>query len=205
MVDKINQQEINKLMTIVNVVSHTYVCGLKKQETMISDKFIQEKDVKHEYDHLMKNGIFENKLELCAGCQVMCISNIDQELGLVNGSQGIVTGFNSEDGAHYPIIKFDNIEQEITIRQHCWTLETNKNYCISQIPLILSWAITIHKSQGMSIDKAVVDIGSSIFQYGQTYVALSRVKSLLGLYLTKVNAQKIKAHPDVIKYYKKIE
>ena len=57
----------------------------------------------------------------------------------------------------------------------------------------------------MSIEKAVVDIGNSIFQYGQTYVALSRVKSLNGLYLTKVNAQKIKAHPEVMKYYKKIE
>ena len=73
------------------------------------------------------------------------------------------------------------------------------------MPLILSWAITIHKSQGLSIDNALIDIGNSIFEYGQTYVALSRVKSLNGLYLTIVNANKIKAHPEVKKFYNKIE
>ena len=205
MVDKVNQEEYGKLRQSNNTESHSYKSGLKKMDNVISEKFINEKDVKHEYEHLMKNGMFEENIELCEGCQVMCISNIDQEIGLVNGSQGIVLGFNSEDGKKYPIVKFDHIDHEIIIREHCWTFETNENYCISQLPLILSWAITIHKSQGMSIEKAVVDIGNSIFQYGQTYVALSRVKSLNGLYLTKVNAQKIKAHPEVMKYYKKIE
>lgn len=205
MVDKMNQTEYGKLRQITNTETHSYKSDLKKMDNIISEKFISEKDVKHEYEHLMKNGMFEDNIELCEGCQVMCISNIDQEIGLVNGSQGIVIRFTSEDGKNYPIVKFDHIEDEITIREHSWTFETNENYCISQLPLILSWAITIHKSQGMSIEKAVVDIGSSIFQYGQTYVALSRVKSLNGLYLTKVNAQKIKAHPEVMKYYKKIE
>ena len=205
MVDKMNQTEYGKLRQGNNTDTYSYEPVLKKMDNFISDKFIKEKDVKHEYENLMKNGIFEDKLELCEGCQVMCISNIDQEIGLVNGSQGIVVGFSSEDGKNYPIVKFDHIDDEITIREHSWTFESNENYCISQLPLILSWAITIHKSQGMSIEKAVVDIGNSIFQYGQTYVALSRVKSLEGLYLTKVNAQKIKAHPEVTKYYQKIE
>ena len=204
MVDKVNLDEFKKLRDFKNVEPYSYVTGLKKSENVISDKFISEKDVKNEYEHLIKNGMFENKLELCEGCQVMCISNIDQEIGLVNGSQGIVIGFTYEDNKHFPIVKFDHIEQEITIREHSWSFESDERYSISQIPLILSWAITIHKSQGMSIEKAVVDIGSSIFQYGQTYVALSRVKSLNGLYLTKVNAQKIKAHPEVTKYYKKL-
>lgn len=205
MVDKLNQTEYGKLRQNNNTDTHSYKSGLKKMDTVISEKFINEKDVKYEYDHLMKNGMFEDNIELCEGCQVMCISNIDQDVGLVNGSQGIIVGFSSEDGKKYPIVKFDHIDHEITIKEHSWTFETNENYCISQLPLILSWAITIHKSQGMSIEKAVVDIGNSIFQYGQTYVALSRVKSLNGLYLTKVNAQKIKAHPEVVKYYKKIE
>lgn len=204
-VDKVNQEEFKKLTENKSIKIHSYVSGLKRSDNVISEKFIKEKDVKNEYEHLIKNGMFENKLELCEGCQVMCISNIDQDLGLVNGSQGVVIGFNNENNKHFPIIKFDNIQEEITIREHCWSFESDESYCISQLPLVLSWAITIHKSQGMSIEKAVVDIGSSIFQYGQTYVALSRVKRLQGLYLTKVNAQKIKAHPEVIKYYKKIE
>ena len=65
-------------------------------------------------------------------------------------------------------------------------------------------AITIHKSQGLSIDKAYIDIGSNIFEFGQTYVALSRVKSLNGLYLKNLNINKIKANPKVIEFYKSI-
>lgn len=205
MVDKINQQEFNNLKQISNKEIKTYTSSLKYVENNISEKFISEKDVKNEYEHVIRNGMFEQKLELCVGCQVMCISNIDQDIGLVNGSQGIVIGFTVEGNKELPIIKFDNIDHEITINEHSWSFETNEKYSVCQIPLILSWAITIHKSQGMSIDKAVIDIGNSIFQYGQTYVALSRVKSLEGLYLTKVNAQKIKAHPEVIKYYKKLK
>lgn len=205
MVDKMNNEEFHKLRKRNNAVIHSYVSELKRMDNIVSDKFLKETDIKNEYEHLMKNGMFENKLELCEGCQVMCISNVDQEIGLVNGSQGIVVGFVVEDNEHLPIVKFDHIDEEITIRKHSWSFESNENYSIGQLPLILSWAITIHKSQGMSIEKAIVDIGSSIFQYGQTYVALSRVKSLDGLYLKKVNAQKIKAHPEVVKYYQKIE
>jgi len=204
MVDKVNREEFKKLKEC-KIETYLHVSELKHKENVISDKFIKEKEVKNEYEHLIKNGMFENELGLCEGCQVMCISNIDQDIGLVNGSQGIVVGFNSEGGKHFPIVKFDHIEYEITIREHCWTFESDERYCISQLPLVLSWAITIHKSQGMSIENAVVDIGSSIFQYGQTYVALSRVKTLQGLYLTKVSAQKIKAHPEVIRYYKKLK
>lgn len=205
MVERMNQAEYGKLRHRNNSDTYSYNSGVKKMDAVISEKFIKEKDVKQEYEHLMKNGMFEHTLELCEGCQVMCISNIDQDVGLVNGSQGIVMGFSAEGDKKVPIVKFDNIGDEITIREHSWPFETNGNYCITQLPLVLSWAITIHKSQGMSIDKAVVDIGSSIFQYGQTYVALSRVKSLGGLYVTKVNSQRIKAHPEVTKYYKKLK
>lgn len=205
MVDKVNLDEMSKLRKDKNIESHIYPYELKYLESPINEKNVKEKDIKNEYENLVKNGMFEEKLELCIGCQVMCISNIDQELGLVNGSQGIVVDFSKEGNKRLPIVKFDNIEDEIIVKGHNWMLESNENYSLMQIPLVLSWAITVHKSQGMSIEKAVIDIGNSIFQYGQTYVALSRVKSLNGLYLTKVNAQKIKAHPEVMKFYKKIE
>jgi len=205
MVEKINQSEIKKLFDNGNPEQCEYKVSLKYSNEKISNKTINETEVKSEVEHVMKNAVFDESIILCVGCQVMCIANVDQELGLVNGSQGVVQGFVSEDGIRLPIVKFDNIDSEVTIRTHNWILESNENYSLVQIPLVLSWAITIHKSQGMSIEKAVIDIGSSVFQYGQTYVALSRVKSLRGLYLTKVNAQKIRAHPQVIQFYKKLK
>ena len=74
---------------------------------------------------------------------------------------------------------------------HVWTSETMPGVGVSQIPLILSWAITIHKAQGATLLHAKIDIGCGIFEAGQTYVALSRVKSLDGLYLTSFDISKI--------------
>jgi ATP-dependent DNA helicase PIF1 len=73
-----------------------------------------------------------------------------------------------------------------------------------QIPLILSWAITIHKAQGMSLDYVRTDIGNSIFEYGQAYVVLSRIKNIEGLSLININYGSIKAHPKVLEYYSKL-
>ena len=204
MVEKINQSELKNLLDSDDPEQCEYKVSLKCSNEQISNKTITDVDVKAEVDHVVKNSVFEESIILCIGCQVMCIANVDQELGLVNGSQGVVQSFVDEDGFRVPVVKFDNIEHDVTMRPHNWILESNENYSLAQIPLVLSWAITIHKSQGMSIEKAVIDIGGSVFQYGQTYVALSRVKSLHGLYLTKVNAQKIRAHPQVIKFYKKL-
>ena len=71
--------------------------------------------------------------------------------------------------------------------------------------MILSWAITIHKAQGITLDCAIIDAGDKIFEYGQTYVALSRVKSLEGLFLGSFNYKKIKTNPKVTEYYKSLQ
>ena len=75
---------------------------------------------------------------------------------------------------------------------------------VVQIPLRLAWAFTIHKSQGVTLDIAEIDIGTSIFEFGQTYVALSRIRSLSGLYLSSFNPRKIKTNPTVSTFYKTI-
>jgi hypothetical protein len=72
------------------------------------------------------------------------------------------------------------------------------------VPLILAWALTIHKSQGATMDAAEIDVGSGIFECGQTYVALSRVKSLDGLYLTSFDAQKIRINKKVKDFYESL-
>ena len=72
---------------------------------------------------------------------------------------------------------------------------------LAQIPLILAWALTIHKSQGTTLDLAEIDVGNNVFECGQTYVALSRVKSLEGLYLSSFNYTKILTNKKVKAYY----
>ena len=88
-----------------------------------------------------------------------------------------------------------------TVGYHVWNSETHARLGIKQIPLIYAWAITIHKAQGVSLDMAQIDAGSNIFECGQTYVALSRIKSLEGLYLTAFNPQKIKVNKKVQEFY----
>ena len=101
-----------------------------------------------------------------------------------------------------PIVKFLN-GIEMIIGHNTWKWEENGKEVGSatQIPLKVAYALTIHKSQGCSLDYAEINL-SNIFEYGQAYVALSRVKSLDGLKLVGIKYKKIKAHPYAIKYYK---
>jgi len=138
-------------------------------------------------------------VKLKVGAQVMCVVNIEMPTGgmICNGSQGIVTKF-TEQGL--PVVKYRN-GHEMTMNYHVWESENIPGIGISQIPLILAWAITIHKSQGATMDAAEIDVGSGVFECGQTYVALSRVKNLDGLYLTSFDASKILINKKVREFY----
>jgi ATP-dependent DNA helicase PIF1 len=156
--------------------------------------------IKQEYEFLANNILADNELKLKLGTHVMCIVNLNLhgELQIANGSQGIIVNFNNEN---LPYVKFNNIENPILITPYTWKSEHNKRVGVSQLPLIYAWAITIHKSQGITLENAIIDIGSNIFADGQTYVALSRVKSLEGLYLIKFDYRKIKCNPLVKRFY----
>jgi len=155
--------------------------------------------LKNDYEFLANNIMAYKTLELKIGTHVMCIANIslDSDIQIANGSQGIVVDFNN----NLPLVKFNNIIEPILINYYNWNSEVNKNVAVSQIPLIYAWAITIHKSQGLSLDAAIMDIGTNIFEYGQTYVALSRVRNLKGLYLSNFDYTKISANPKVKRFY----
>ena len=137
------------------------------------------------------------------GAHVMCILNIKTEDGedvlICNGSQGIVVRFSTMDKKQ-PVVRFNN-GYEMTMNYHIWPSENIPGVGVSQLPLILAWALTIHKAQGATLDVAEIDAGSGIFECGQTYVALSRVKSLEGLYLTSFDARKIRIHKKVQEFY----
>lgn len=139
-------------------------------------------------------------LSLKKGAAVMCTVNLDMDNGICNGSIGIVTDFVVKMNVPVPIIQFSNgIKREIPINY--WHSEEYPTIAIGQYPLCLAWAMTIHKIQGATLPMAEMDIGKSIFESGQTYVALSRVKSLDGLYLSNFFPQNIRANEKVSAFY----
>jgi len=161
------------------------------------------KESDFELDQLLGSVPCTQVLRLKKGSAVMCTINLDMENGICNGSQGIITNI-LEQGTDKPpliIVTFANGIMK-TISQHTWQSEDYPTLAIVQYPICLAWALTIHKIQGATLDMAEMDIGQSIFEYGQTYVSLSRIKSLDGLYLSEFHAQKIKAHPKVVEFYK---
>lgn len=137
-------------------------------------------------------------LELCVGAQVMLLTNLDLEGGLANGSRGVVVDFVPDAGD--PIVQF-LVGEPRTITRHSWESPECAALHREQIPLRVAYAITIHKSQGATLDCALVDIGTSTFEYGQAYVALSRVRDLESLYVHNLVPSKIRAHPMVVRFY----
>jgi len=142
---------------------------------------------------LKKNCLAPTRLLLKLGAQVMFVKN-NYEVGYVNGTLGEIIGFTREDA---PIVRtFDG--SEIIVAQMSWEVkeENVELAAISQIPLRLAWAITVHKSQGMSLDAAEVDLSRS-FVPGQGYVALSRLRNLAGLKLMGMNSMALMVNPAV--------
>lgn len=131
-------------------------------------------------------------LELKEGAKVLFTRN-NFDMGYVNGTLGQVIGF-SPLGA--PIVKTKN--DTITVEPVDWAIQDGNRLLakITQIPLRLAWAITVHKSQGMSLDAAVIDL-SQAFEFGQGYVAISRVRTLDGLFLEGFNERALQLHPKV--------
>ncbi len=145
-------------------------------------------------DFLKKSCLAPEKLKLKVGAIVMFVKN-NFDSGYVNGTLGKVVDFD-EDG--YPVIKIKN-GQEIILAPSSWKIEEDDRVIASirQIPLRLAWAITVHKSQGMSLDAAEIDLSKS-FERGMGYVALSRVRSLSGIRLMGINQMAIKVNRQVV-------
>lgn len=153
-------------------------------------------DIKEKF---LKNAVVEENITLCDGAQVMLLYNLDTEAGLVNGSRGVVTGFTVEDS--FPIVKFLN-GLELPIPYVCWEVEEDNIVVLKaiQIPLKIAYAVTVHKIQGCTLDYAEMDL-SNIFEYGQAYVALSRVQSFENLSLIDISLEKIRCNPNARDYY----
>jgi ATP-dependent DNA helicase PIF1 len=156
--------------------------------------------VKRAVEKLDLNAPYKPSLELRIGAQVMLLTNMDVENGLVNGSRGIVTGFSTEVPKG-PLILFLGRSASIPVPEASWESEDIEGLKRTQIPLMCAWALTIHKSQGATLDSALIDVGPRTFERGQAYVALSRVKSLESLYIWDLDPAAFKAHPKVVEFY----
>lgn len=148
-------------------------------------------------DRLKKNMLAPERLVLKEGAAVMALRN-DADRQFVNGSLGTVRGFAPEAKGDWPIVEFEN-GNIVTMKPATWEMMDGETVLasVSQVPLRCAWGITIHKSQGMTLDRAVMDLRRT-FAPGMGYVALSRVESLGGLYLAGVNERMFLVSPDAV-------
>ncbi|MEX0652386.1 MAG: helix-turn-helix domain-containing protein [Candidatus Paceibacterota bacterium] len=176
-VDAVNTAELEKLPG----EEHEYLMDSKGKASVVTS--------------LKKGLLAPESLYLKRDAVVMFVKN-NFEVGYVNGTLGTVIGF---DGA-LPIVRTFSGD-EIVVEATDWMVEEGDTVIaqVSQLPLRLAWAITVHKSQGMSIDTAEIDLSKS-FVSGQGYVALSRLRTLEGLVLRGLNAQALEINKEVLTY-----
>ena len=180
-VDRINNQELD-LIEAEEHVYHMTSSGDKKLVTT-----------------LQKSCLAPSDLVLKKGALVMFVKNkFKEEKALyVNGTTGVVVAF---DEYNFPIVRLRSGE-EIVVGPDSWTIDDDDKILarINQLPLRLAWAISVHKSQGMTLEAAEIDLSRS-FGYGMGYVALSRLSSLAGLYLLGINEMAYKLDPQVFAF-----
>lgn len=162
-------------------------------------------------------GGLSSHLTLCLGARVMLIRNIHIEQGLVNGAMGYIHSFEISDSGVVQTVNilFDDpcVGRVLRIsgcsyisieRVEYSSIINGRSVITCQFPLTLSWACTIHKVQGLSLSKVVIDLGSTVFEKGMAYVALSRVTSLSGLYLLKFSPAVVQPPCSVLEEYERM-
>ena len=175
-VDRINEEQLAKLAG----ASKSYEMDTSGSATLV--------------EGLKRGCLSPERLMLKPGALVMFTKN-NQVAGYANGTLGKVERFEHATG--YPVIETAD-GRSIAVAPVDWAIEEDGRVRakITQVPLRLAWAITVHKSQGMSMDQAAMDL-SRVFEHGQGYVALSRVRSLSGLHLLGWSEHAFSVHPDV--------
>jgi ATP-dependent DNA helicase PIF1 len=211
-VNEINMRELRKLTTERRIYKANTIFSTKIATLMQSDKdpMVIKAVEKMDYD-----AAYTPELIVAIGAQVMLITNLNPDKGLVNGSRGVVVGYEAmtkdendttpslklDESVLVPVVEFKN-GLKMPIGYATWEVPDMTGILRRQIPLKLAYAITIHKSQGATLDCALIDVGGRTFEFGQAYVALSRVKDLDGLYIHDLEKGAFRAHEKVKEFYK---
>ena len=185
--DHFNNEMLSRLSSQV----HELLCTDEVDETCSTRKW--NKKAAEQLDKINKDcnltAGLEAKLVLAVGARVMLRRNIDTNAGLVNGAIGTVLSIQTD----HVSVQFDHISEPYDMEKVKSRFMVMKNYYIyrKQFPLILAYAVTIHKCQGLSLDCAIVDLSDQVFSAGMAYVAISRVRTLAGLHLVAFNRNSI--------------
>lgn len=193
--DPENMDQITRLYTHNTDVDTINTQALKEIDAPIKKYNANTKGPKKWTEKIFNSALVLEKLELKKGALVFFIKN-NYEKGYINGTLGTVVDF---DVFNVPIVETVD-GTRIKAERMDWHFEDadgKPKATVSQIPLRLAWAITIHKSQGMTLQAAEIDL-SKAFEPGQGYVALSRITALSGLKLMGLNDTALSVDPDVL-------
>jgi ATP-dependent DNA helicase PIF1 len=193
-VDAMNIKELGKLNIKPKIFNVSFEWNVHESMTAFQKQKISKK--------IMNSLPVKECLVIKKQAQVMMVANVCVQAGLANGTRGVVVDFDIETG--FPIIQFEKFK--CIVRPHEWPISLGKqgHVTVKCIPLTLAYAITIHKSQGQSIDGLEVDMGG-FWAPGQAYTALSRAKSLKYLTVRNFKSNLIKADPKVCAYYNTLQ
>ena len=181
----------NKMLKSLPGKSFELECTDDVDETVSKLKWTKTADKQlHKLNHdCNMTGGLQSVLVLAIGARVMLRRNVDTKKGLVNGSLGTVTAITKQ----FVTVQFDHLTSPYQVERVKSRFVVMKNYYVrrEQFPLILAYAVTIHKSQGLSLDHAIIDLSDKVFCAAMAYVALSRVRSLTGLHLLSFDPKSI--------------
>ena len=202
-VDKINNEELNKINGTTFTYTSIDICGIPDKDVDEIDFSRFKKCSPEEIDFLDKELIIPSFIELKIGAQVMLLINLDVELGLVNGARGIVSRCEETVFSKAVWVLFENHTEPIKVEyEKCHLVEDyeGKVYLRTMLPLKLSWGLSFHKIQGSTLESAIVNCGRGIFTEGQAYVALSRVRNSDNLYLSEFFPSKITTNKKALTF-----